>query len=329
MQHTFLTTAMYHFVSLPHYKELREPLLNFCVTKGIKGTILLADEGINGTVAGPEKSILELLEYLKNDPFFEGNFKVLGHKESWSDKHPFYRMKVKLKKEIVTLGVPDVSPTKMVGTYVKSQDWNAIISDPEVVLIDTRNDYEYAIGSFKNAINPKTNTFREFPEYVKTHFNPKKHKKVAMFCTGGIRCEKASSYMMSEGFDEVYHLEGGILKYLEEVKPENSLWKGECFVFDQRVAIKHGLEVGDYDQCFACRYPLSADDMKSDKYTPGISCPYCYDQHTPEKLKALTERQKQVILAKERGINHIGSKSDFLTKQKKKRLKMTEESKQA
>jgi UPF0176 protein len=198
-----------------------------------------------------------------------------------------------------------------------------------VVLIDTRNDYEYVIGSFKNAINPKTNTFREFPEYVKTHFDPKKHKKVAMFCTGGIRCEKASSYMISEGFDEVYHLEGGILKYLEEVKPENSLWQGECFVFDQRVAIKHGLEVGDYAQCYACRYPLSADDMKSDKYTPGISCPYCYDQHTPEKLKALTERQKQVILAKERGINHIGSKSDFLTKQKKKRLKMTEESKQA
>jgi|LauGreSuBDMM15SN_2_FD.fasta_scaffold94541_1 UPF0176 protein len=329
MQDIYLTTAMYHFVSLPHYKKLREPLLNFCITKGIKGTILLADEGINGTVAGPEKSILELLEYLKNNPFFEGNFKDLGHKKSWSDKHPFYRMKVKLKKEIVTLGVPDVSPTKMVGTYVKPQDWNAIISDPEVVLIDTRNDYEYVIGSFKNAINPKTNTFREFPEYVKTHFDPKKHKKVAMFCTGGIRCEKASSYMISEGFDEVYHLEGGILKYLEEVKPENSLWQGECFVFDQRVAIKHGLEVGDYAQCYACRYPLSADDMKSDKYTPGISCPYCYDQHTPEKLKALTERQKQVILAKERGINHIGSKSDFLTKQKKKRLKMTEESKQA
>ena len=262
MQDTYLTTAMYHFVSLPHFKTLREPLLQFCVSREIKGTFLLADEGINGTVAGTEKSILELLSFLKNDPLFEGNFKNLSHKESWSDKHPFYRMKVKLKKEIVTLGVPGVSPTKMVGQYVKPKDWNAIISDPEIFLIDTRNDYEYAIGSFKNSINPKTNSFREFPDYVKTHFDPKKHKKVAMFCTGGIRCEKASSYMMSEGFNEVYHLEGGILKYLEEVKPDESLWQGECFVFDQRVAIKHGLEVGQFDQCYACRYPLSQDDMK-------------------------------------------------------------------
>ena len=320
MQHIYLTTAMYHFVSLPHFKTLREPLLNFCVSQNMKGTLLLADEGINGSVAGSEKSILELLHFLKTDPLFEGHFKNLSHKESWSDKHPFYRMKVKLKKEIVTLGVPGVSPTKMVGQYVKPQDWNKIISDPEVILIDARNDYEYAIGSFKNAINPETQTFREFPEFVKTHFDPKKHKKVAMFCTGGIRCEKASSFMMSEGFDEVYHLEGGILKYLEEVKPENSLWQGECFVFDQRVAIKHGLEVGNYDQCYACRYPLSKNDMKSEQYTPGISCPHCYDQHTPEKLKALSERQKQVILAKERGIEHIGTKSHFMTKQKKKRL---------
>jgi len=314
MQHTYLTTAMYHFVSLPHFETLREPLLQFCVSRDIKGTLLLASEGINGTVAGSEKSILELLCYLKMDPLFEGNFKDLGHKESWSDKHPFYRMKVKLKKEIVTLGVPGVSPTRVVGKYVKPQDWNQIISDPEVVLIDTRNDYEYAIGTFKNAINPKTNTFREFPEFVKTHFDPKKHKKVAMFCTGGIRCEKASSYMLSEGFDEVYHLEGGILKYLEEVKPESSLWQGECFVFDQRVAIKHGLEVGDYDQCYACRYPLSADDMKSDKYTVGISCPHCHNQHTPQKLKALTERQKQIISAKKRGFDHIGSNSNLVQK---------------
>jgi UPF0176 protein len=311
MQHTHLTTAMYHFVSLPHFEKLREPLLQFCLSRDIKGTLLLASEGINGTVAGSEKSILELLEYLKTDPLFEGNFKNLGHKESWSDKHPFYRMKVKLKKEIVTLGVPGVSPTKMVGKYVKPRDWNSIISDPEVVLIDTRNDYEYAIGSFKNAINPKTNTFREFPEYVKKNFDPKKHKKVAMFCTGGIRCEKASSYMINEGFDEVYQLEGGILKYLEEVDPQESLWQGECFVFDQRVAIKHGLEIGDYDQCYACRYPLSVEDMQSDKYTPGISCPHCFNTHTPEKLKSLTERQKQVILAKKRGLNHIGIQNNF------------------
>jgi len=319
MQHTYLTTAMYHFVNLPHFEKLREPLLDFCLARDIKGTLLLADEGINGTLAGFEKSILELLNYLKNDPLFEGRFKSLAHKESWSNKHPFYRMKVKLKKEIVTLGVPGVSPTKIVGQYVKPQDWNAIISDPEVILIDTRNDYEYSIGTFKNAINPKTSTFREFPAYVKNHFDPKQHKKVAMFCTGGIRCEKASSFMMSEGFDEVYHLEGGILKYLEEIKPEESLWQGECFVFDQRVAIKHGLEIGAYDQCYACRYPLSVDDIKSDKYTPGISCPHCYNQHTPEKLKALTERQRQVILAKQRGAEHIGTNSKYLTKQKKKR----------
>jgi len=308
MQHTYLTTAMYHFVSLPHFKTLREPLLQFCMSREIKGTLLLAYEGINGSLAGSDKSILEFLEYLKNDPLFEGKFKGLGHKESWSDKHPFYRMKVKLKKEIVTLGVPGVSPTKMVGKYVKPQDWNSIISNPEVVLIDTRNDYEYAIGSFKNAINPKTNTFREFPDFVKAHFDPKKHKKVAMFCTGGIRCEKASSYMMSEGFDEVYHLEGGILKYLEEVKPEESLWQGECFVFDQRVAIKHGLEVGNYDQCYACRYPLSTEDIKSSQYTPGISCPHCFGNHSIKKLKSLTERQKQVIIANHKGYAHIGTK---------------------
>ena len=321
MQHKYLTTAMYHFVKLPHFQNLQKPLLNFCISRSIKGTLLLADEGINGTLAGPEKFILELLYYLKNDPIFEGNFKNLAHKESWSDKSPFYRMKVKLKKEIVTLGVPGVSPTKIVGKYVKPKDWNSIISDPEVILIDTRNDYEFEIGTFKNALNPKTRTFREFPDFVNSHLDPKKNKKIAMFCTGGIRCEKASSYMMSMGFNDVYHLEGGILKYLEEVKAEESLWQGECFVFDQRVAIKHGLEAGDYDQCYACRYPLSPEDVRSNKYTPGISCPHCYDKHTPKKLKALTERQKQVILAKKRGIEHLGSQSNFLSKLKKNRIK--------
>jgi UPF0176 protein len=306
MQYRYLTIAMYHFVNLPSFQYLREPLLNFCKSHDIKGTLLLAYEGINGTIAGPEKSIFEFLNYLKNDPIFEGNFKDLVHKESWSDKHPFYRMKVKFKKEIVTLGVPGISPTKTVGKYIEPLDWNKIISDPEVVLIDTRNDYEYAIGTFKNAINPKTKTFREFPEFVKSHLDPKKHKKVAMFCTGGIRCEKASSFMINEGFDEVYHLEGGILKYLEEINPQESLWQGECFVFDQRVAIKHGLEVGNYDQCFACRYPISQEDMKNEKYVPGISCPQCINTNSPEKLKSLTERQKQVILAKKRGSQHIG-----------------------
>jgi UPF0176 protein len=306
MQRTYLTTAMYHFVSLPHFKKLQVPLLNFCASRNIKGTLLLADEGINGTVSGSEKSILELLNYLKTDPIFEGNFKNLVHKESWSGNCPFYRAKVKLKDEIVTLGIPGVSPTKVVGKYVKPQDWNSIISDPEVLLIDTRNDYEYKIGTFKSAINPKTNTFREFPKYIKSHLDPKKHKKVAMFCTGGIRCEKASSYMMSEGFEEVYHLEGGILKYLEEIPLQESLWQGECFVFDQRVAIKHGLEVGDYDQCYACRYPLSKKDMENEKYTPGISCHHCYNSHTIKKIKSLNERQKQILLAQKNGTKHIG-----------------------
>ena len=321
MQHKYLTTAMYHFVKLPQFQNLQKPLLNFCISRSIKGTLLLADEGINGTLAGPEKIILELLYYLKNDPIFEGNFKNLAHKESWSDKSPFYRMKVKLKKEIVTLGVPGISPTKIVGKYVKPKDWNSIISDPEVILIDTRNDYEFEIGTFKNALNPKTRTFREFPDFVNSHLDPKKNKKIAMFCTGGIRCEKASSYMMSMGFNDIYHLEGGILKYLEEVTAEESLWQGECFVFDQRVAIKHGLEAGDYDQCYACRYPLSQEDVQSNNYTPGISCPHCYNKHTPEKLKALTERQKQVILARKRGIEHLGSQSNFLSKLKKNRIK--------
>jgi UPF0176 protein len=215
---------------------------------------------------------------------------------------------VKLKKEIVTLGVPGVSPTKKVGTYIKPEDWNALISDPDVVLIDTRNDYEVDIGTFKGAIDPKTNTFREFPEYITKHLDKTKHKKVAMFCTGGIRCEKASSYMMDQGFEEVYHLQGGILKYLETVPESESMWQGECFVFDQRVAVKHNLEVGEFDQCFACRHPLSPDEMKSEYYVAGISCPHCFDKIPAEKHARLLERQKQVELAKKRGEIHIGEK---------------------
>jgi len=215
-------------------------------------------------------------------------------------------MKVKLKKEIVTMGVKEVDPNLVVGTYVKPEDWNAIISDPSVVVLDTRNDYETHIGTFKGAIDPKTTTFREFPKYVQNHLDKNKNKKVAMFCTGGIRCEKASSYMKQQGFEEVYHLQGGILKYLETVPKEESLWEGECFVFDQRVGVKHGLEVGDYDQCYACRMPLSQEEMQSKKYTAGISCPHCYDKTSEAKKAALTERQKQVVLAKQRGEAHIG-----------------------
>ncbi len=304
----YLTAALYRFVSLPDYKALQAPILAECQKHNIKGTLLLAEEGINGTIAGLSDDIHAVLTYLRTDPIFNARFTDLKHKESYADSHPFYRMKVKLKKEIVTMGVPNVNPNNTVGTYVKPEDWNAIISDPDVIVLDTRNDYEVHIGTFKGAVDPKTTTFREFPKYVAENLDKIKHKKVAMFCTGGIRCEKASSYMKEQGFQEVYHLQGGILKYLETVPEAESLWKGECFVFDQRVAVKHGLEVGDYDQCYACRMPLSPEEMQHPHYTPGISCPHCYDKTSEEKKAALTERQKQVILAKARGEAHIGEK---------------------
>jgi UPF0176 protein len=304
----YLTAALYKFVSLPDYISLQAPILKACESHNIKGTLLLALEGINGTIAGRPEDIHAVLNYLRTDDIFAGKFSNLEHKESYADEHPFYRMKVKLKKEIVTMGLPEVDPNQSVGTYVKPEDWNALISDPEVILLDTRNDYEVHIGTFKGAVDPKTNTFREFPKFVADNLDTNKHKKVAMFCTGGIRCEKASSFMKTQGFEEVYHLEGGILKYLEIVPEEESLWQGECFVFDQRVAVKHGLEVGEFDQCFACRMPLSPEELQSPEYTPGISCPHCYDSLTEEKKRSLTERQRQVILAKQRGENHIGKK---------------------
>lgn len=300
----FLTAALYKFVSLPDYKILQAPIQAACENNNIKGTLLLAEEGINGTIAGLPADIHKTLDYLRQNP----RLADLEHKESYADEHPFYRMKVRLKKEIVTLGVAGVSPTKQVGTYIKPEDWNALISDPDVILIDTRNDYEVDIGTFKGALDPKTTTFREFPEYVANNLDRTKHKKVAMFCTGGIRCEKASSYMMDQGFEEVYHLQGGILKYLETVPEEASMWQGECFVFDQRVAVKHNLEVGRYNQCYACRHPLSPQEMQSDQYAAGISCPYCYDKVSAEKRASLVERQKQVALAKKRGEAHIGTK---------------------
>ena len=304
----YLIAALYKFVSLPNYADLQVPIHAACDTHNIKGTLLLAAEGINGTIAGLPEDLKAVLHFLRTDALFEGKLAALDHKESYAYKHPFYRMKVKLKKEIVTMGVPSVNPDNTVGTYVKPDDWNALIADPDVIVLDTRNDYEVHIGTFKGAINPKTTTFREFPEYVAQNLDKTKHKKIAMFCTGGIRCEKASSYMLEQGFEKVYHLQGGILKYLETVPEETSLWQGECFVFDQRVAVKHGLEVGDFDQCYACRMPLSPDELKSPQYTAGISCPHCYDSLTEDKKKSLTERQKQVILAKKRGQTHIGEK---------------------
>jgi len=297
-----VVAALYKFAALPDYKQMQPGLLDFCVDQGLKGTLLLAEEGINGTVAGARYAIDALIAHLKSDP----RLADLEHKESFAESMPFYRMKVRLKKEIVTLGVPGVSPTKKVGTYVAPEDWNALISDPNVVVIDTRNNYEYDIGTFRGALDPGTTTFREFPEYVSKNLDPEKHKKVAMFCTGGIRCEKASSFMLEQGFEEVYHLQGGILKYLEAVPAEKSLWEGECFVFDQRVAVKHGLEIGMYDQCHACRHPVSAEDKASEQYVEGVSCPHCFDQLSEQKRASAAERQKQVELASKRGTAHIG-----------------------
>lgn len=302
----FLTVAFYHFVTLDNKNSFQEHIHNFCEANKIKGTILLADEGINGTISGKEKNIRDFLIFIKKDSLFNGLFSKLEHKESWSSKNPFYRMKVRLKKEIVALGVNGVSPTKKVGKYVSPEEWNNLISDPNTIIIDTRNTYEVDIGTFKNATNPNTSTFRELPSFIEKNLDPKTPKKVAMFCTGGIRCEKATSLMIEKGFQEVYHLKGGILKYLETIDKDKSLWEGECFVFDQRVAVTHGLNEGQYDQCYACRHPLSPDEMNSSHYIKGISCSYCYNKLTNKKKSSVIERQKQIELAKLRGEDHIG-----------------------
>ena len=269
----------------------------------IRGTLLLAREGINGTVAGSKTSIDHLIAWLQQDERFSGlKCKLSSHQDM-----PFYRAKVKLKKEIVTMGIEDIDPLKIVGTYVQPAQWNELISDPDVTVIDTRNEYEVKIGTFKDSINPHTTTFREFPDYVKNELDPVKNKKVAMFCTGGIRCEKSTAYLKQQGFDDVYHLEGGILKYLEEIPEEKSLWQGECFVFDNRVTVNHQLSRGKYEQCHACRMPITESDMESDSYAAGISCPHCIDSHSDEQIARFKEREKQVQLAKLRGESHIGA----------------------
>jgi UPF0176 protein len=300
---SLVVAAVYKFVKLADCAALRAPLQAQCDALGINGTLLLAEEGINGTIAGTRAGIDGILAYLRSDP----RLADLQHKESAADQPPFYRMKVKLKKEIVTMGVPGIDPTERVGQYVKPEDWNALISDPDVVLVDTRNDYEVEVGTFRGAVDPRITTFREFPEYVKNNFNPDKQPRVAMFCTGGIRCEKASAYMLQQGFPEVYHLQGGILKYLENVPAEQSLWEGECFVFDQRVAVGQGL-AGHYELCYGCSRPITAEEKASPKYQAGVSCPKCFDSLTPEKRAAALERQKQVALAQQRGEKHIGKR---------------------
>jgi len=295
-------TALYKFVTLDDYEDLKDPLQDFCRSEELRGTLLLAQEGINGTVAGSRLATDELLTYFKKDP----RLADVAYKQSFADENPFYRMKVKLKREIVTLGVEGIDPNKEVGQYVKPEDWNALISDPDVILIDTRNDYEVDIGTFKGAVDPRTTNFREFPDYVHDNLDPKKHKKVAMFCTGGIRCEKASAFMLNEGFEEVYHLQGGVLKYLEEVPEEESMWQGECFVFDNRVSVDHSLEQGHYDMCHACRHPIAEQDKESPDYEAGVSCHHCIGDKTEADRERFSQRQQQIQLANEQGRHHIG-----------------------
>ena len=303
MNNRFVIAALYKFLRLPDFRELKRPLLDRCNGLRLRGTFLLAPEGINGAVSGSREGVDGILTYLRSEP----RFADLVHKESRAAECPFHRMKVKLRQEIVSLGIEGVDPQNLSGKYVEPDDWNTEISRPDTLVLDVRNEYESGIGGFKNAVAPHTETFREFPEYVQQNLDPAEHPRVAMFCTGGIRCEKASSYLLSRGFREVLQLQGGILNYLEKIDRKDSLWQGECFVFDGRVAVNHDLGEGDYEQCFACRRPLSEDDMASEKYQPGVSCPRCYDELTTEQRERFSERQRQVELAQSRGEKHIGA----------------------
>lgn len=293
---------MYHFAILNDFESLKSKFLEVMIQNNIKGSILLAREGINGTAAGTADAIKNLHNFIKSDQRLAN----IITKESYADKMPFERAKVRLKHEIVTMGVEDIDPNKIVGTYVNPKDWNNLISDPDVVTIDTRNSYETAIGTFKNAIDPQTDSFRDFPEYVQDNLDELKGKKVAMFCTGGIRCEKSTAYLKQQGVEDVYHLEGGILKYLEEVDENESMWQGECFVFDSRVAVKHKLEQGKYDQCYACRMPITEEDKKHPHYNKAISCHHCYEEKTYEQRQRYIQRKKQIELSKSKNQPHIG-----------------------
>lgn len=298
----YVIAALYKFVKLENYVDLKTPLLEKMKSLDVKGTLLLAREGINGTISGTKNSIDSILDYLKSDP----RLKDISHKESYTNEHAFYRTKVKLKKEIVTLGIENIDPTTQAGNYVAPEKWNELISDPDVILLDTRNDYEIKIGTFEGAINPNIKSFKEFPEWVKKNLDPKRNKKVAMFCTGGIRCEKSTSLLNQYGFENVYHLEGGILKYFENIQTSKSKWNGECFVFDQRVSVNQELQKGNYDQCYGCRMPLTEEDKKSDQYIPGVSCHHCYSKTSNIQKVRFNERSKQVKIAKKRGEKHLG-----------------------
>ena len=298
----FAVAALYRFCRLDRYETLRSPLAEFCCGHTIKGTLLLAPEGINGTVAGSSEAIDALIAWLGAIPEFEG----MELKLSTAQAMPFHRMKVRLKKEIVTMGVEGLDPRRDAGAYVDARDWNALIADPDTVVVDTRNDYEVTLGTFQRALDPQTKSFTEFPAWVEANRAALEGRKVAMFCTGGIRCEKATSYMRSVGLDQVFHLKGGILKYLEDVPAGESLWGGECFVFDERVSVTHGLAEGDAELCRACRRPLTAQDRASPHYREGISCAGCVDERSEADRRRYSERHKQVELAGRRGRLHIG-----------------------
>ena len=298
----FLVAAFYKSVPLVPGRELQKRLYDACESGDVAGTILLAREGINGTIAGPHDGVKAVLDLIRALPGCDD----LEHKESGADKQPFLRLKVRLKKEIVTMGLPDIDPTASVGRYVAPEDWNDLISSPDVVTIDTRNDYEVRIGQFRGAINPETMSFREFPDWFRQFRETRPNARIAMYCTGGIRCEKSTAFVKGLGIDDVFHLKGGILKYLETVPQETSLWDGECFVFDHRVSVKHDLELGSYDMCHACRNPIDDADKKSSHFVPGVSCPKCYATTDTSRKQRFQQRQKQIELAKSRGQQHLG-----------------------
>ena len=294
-----VVAAFYKFVDWDDFKSLKPLLDKVCNKAGTVGTILLAPEGINGTISGTAQGVQTVLEFLSCDQRLVG----LTPKYSTATGKTFKRMKIKIKKEIVSMGKAEVKPAKVTGEYISSETWNEVIADPDTVVVDARNYYEHSVGTFTNSIQPNTKSFREFPEWVDQELKPmmnEKTKKIAMFCTGGIRCEKASSYLLKEGFEEVLQLQGGIQKYLQEVKPEESLWQGECFVFDDRVSLQHGLIEGDFDMCHACRMPIDENDKVSEHFIEGVSCPNCYNLHSEERKKRFVERQKQIELAKQR-----------------------------